>query len=219
VKPSQESPLTQSLREALRPGQRVVIFGSTVEGEEALLLPCFRAVLTEFSGALVVVAPRHPERFDAVAELLRRSDFPVIRRSQWQGGSSEGILLLDSIGELASLYAIADVVFVGGSLVPAGGHNILEPAQFAKPVLVGQHTENFRDIVSTFVARDAVRVVNRDNITEVLSGLLRNPSEAAQLGSRGYEVVQTGAGSTERTLAELRQLLRPSATALSGGTQ
>jgi 3-deoxy-D-manno-octulosonic-acid transferase len=121
------------------------------------------------------------------------------------------VLLLDTIGELASAYALANVAFVGGSLVPRGGHNILEPAQFAKPILVGPHTENFRDIVRAFTANDALRVVTAAQLTDVVIHLLRTPREATELGARAWRVVEAGRGSTRRTLDTLHELLEQQA--------
>ena len=107
------------------------------------------------------------------------------------------------------MYSLADVAFVGGSVVPRGGHNILEPAQFGKPTLIGPYYENFREIVRAFLKADAVRVVRPDELTEVVLNLLRSPDEATELGLRGRSVVERGRGSTERTLAALRELLAP----------
>ena len=108
----------------------------------------------------MILAPRRPERFNEVAQLLEQLGIRFWRRSLWSGDAiAGGVLLVDTIGELASLYALADVAFVGGSLVPRGGHNIIEPAQYGVPILVGNHTENFRDIVGLFQSQDAVRVV------------------------------------------------------------
>jgi 3-deoxy-D-manno-octulosonic-acid transferase len=203
-----DSALSRSLRHAINPEQKIVVFGSTVESEEELIVPSIRAVLNEFADALIVVAPRHPERFDTVAELLRSSGLSFWRRSLWDSGPiGGGVLLLDSIGELASVYALANVAFVGGSLAPRGGHNILEPAQFAKPVLVGPHTQNFRDIVRAFIAEDALRVVTAAELTPTVIHLLHNPQEAIELGARAWKVVEAGRGSTRRTLNALRELV------------
>src|SRR5256885_2050119 len=152
VKTPSDSALSWALRQHIVSNQKVVVFGSSVEGEEQLLIPCFKKLLSEFPQALIVLAPRHPERFDEVAELLRQSGMSFWRRSVWNSSPlGGGVLLLDSIGELASVYSLADVAFVGGSVVPRGGHNILEPAQFGKPILIGPHYENFREIVRTFL--------------------------------------------------------------------
>lgn len=208
VKAPADSALSRSLRHALEPEQKIVVFGSTVESEEELIVPCIKAVLNEFRDAVIVVAPRHPERFDSVAELLRDSGLSFWRRSLWD--SSEiggGVLLLDSIGELASVYALASVAFVGGSLVPRGGHNVLEPAQFAKPILVGPHTENFRSIVRSFVVQDAIRVVTAAQLTPAVLHLLQAPQRAMELGARAWKVVESGRGSSRRTMNALHELL------------
>src|SRR5215468_1637806 len=119
VKAPPESALSSALRRSIAPDQKVLVFGSTVEGEEALLAPCFKKMFGEFPQALVVLAPRHPERFDAVAELLRESGISFWRRSSWSSSPlGGGVLLLDTIGELASVYSLGDLAFVGGSLVP-----------------------------------------------------------------------------------------------------
>jgi 3-deoxy-D-manno-octulosonic-acid transferase len=130
------------------------------------------------------------------------------RRSLWNGVPlSGGVLLLDTIGELNSVYALADVAFVGGSLVPRGGHNILEPAQHGVATLVGTHTENFRDIVRLFQTRDAVRVVGPSELPLVLMDLLNNEAERKALGQRAAEAARSQLGATARTAGELRRLL------------
>ena len=208
VKSPSESSLSRALRQSIAPDQRVLVFGSTVEGEEPLLVPCVKRVFSELPQALIILAPRHPERFDSVAEILRDSGISFWRRSSWSSSPlGGGVLLLDSIGELASLYSLADLAFVGGSLVPRGGHNILEPAQFGKPILIGPHYDNFREIVRTFLARDAVRVVNSEQLTSTVLSLLQAPEDAVAFGSRAKSVIESGRGSTQRTLSELRRLL------------
>ena len=182
--------------------------GSTVEGEEPLLLDAFKQVLATYPAAMLLLAPRHPERFDTVAELLKQSDVPFQRRSQWSGVPfREKVLLIDSIGELAGLYALADVAFVGGSLVPRGGHNIIEPAQHGVPILVGPHTENFRDIVSLFLANDAVRVVNAGQLAPLLLGLFANENERRSLGTRAADTLLAQQGATELAIEKLKALL------------
>jgi len=211
IKTPAESSLSHALRHVLAADQRVLVFGSTVEGEEPLLIPCFKAVLREFTSTLIILAPRHPERFDAVVELLRSSGMTFWRRSAWNASPiAQGVLLLDTIGELASVYSLADLAFVGGSLVARGGHNILEPAQFAKPIVIGPYYENFREIVRVFLAEDAVRVAAPERLTECVLQLLRSPEEASQLGARAKSVVESGRGSTQRTLQALYALLEHS---------
>src|SRR5438067_9713146 len=219
VKSPSESSLSRALRQSIAPDQRVLVFGSTVEGEEPLLVPCVKRVFSELPQALIILAPRHPERFDSVAEILRDSGISFWRRSSWSSSPlGGGVLLLDSIGELASVYSLAELAFVGGSLVPRGGHNILEPAQFAKPVIIGPYYENFREVVRTFLAKDAVRIVNSEHLTEAVLELLQSPHHGVQLGSHAWSVVEGGRGSTQRSIAALREVLerRTPSTQLSG---
>ncbi|HZR65262.1 MAG TPA: 3-deoxy-D-manno-octulosonic acid transferase [Terriglobales bacterium] len=188
----------------------VLVCGSTVDGEESLLISAFQAVLTRYPHASMLLAPRHPERFATVAGLLQTSDLKFFKRSTWKEEQlSGGIVLIDSIGELASLYALADVAFVGGSLVPRGGHSILEPAQYGVPILVGPHTENFRDIVELFRKQNAVRIVSADALTSTILGLLGNEAERGGLGRRALETLQSQRGATEFTLQKVRALLEP----------
>ena len=186
----------------------VLVCGSTVEGEEPLLLKAFENLLVQHPRMMMILAPRHPERFAAVASLLEKMSIRFFRRSVWQGESlTGGVLLLDTIGELAALYALADLAFVGGSLVPHGGHNIIEPAQHGVATLVGNHTENFRDIVGLFQSRDAVRVVGPAELPLVLMELLANDNERRALGQRAAETMRSQVGATARTASDLKQLL------------
>jgi 3-deoxy-D-manno-octulosonic-acid transferase len=186
----------------------VLVCGSTVEGEELLLAGAFKNVLASFPRAVMLLAPRHPQRFAEVAELLRELNTPVILRSRWTGEPLTGqVFLVDSIGELAALYALADVAFVGGSLVERGGHNIIEPAQHGVAIVVGNHTENFRDIVSLFESRDAVRVVGPAEFPLQVLELLKNSAERAGLGRRAAETLASQRGATDRVRGHLKKLL------------
>lgn len=197
-------------------GGPILVCGSTVEGEEPLVLAAFQEVQGRYPNALLILAPRHPERFDAVAELVRSSGLPLWRRSRLEAETPlrGGVLLLDTIGELASIYSLAALAFVGGSLVPKGGHNILEPAYFGVPILVGPHTENFRDIVARFRATDALRVVEAPGgLAAALLALLGDTAAREALGRRAAEVFRAQVGATARTLAALDSLLGPPAPA------
>ncbi|MGH9544587.1 MAG: 3-deoxy-D-manno-octulosonic acid transferase [Terriglobales bacterium] len=186
----------------------VMVCGSTVEGEEGLLLRAFENVLVSHPRAVMILAPRRPERFGEVARLLEQLGVRFWRRSLWSGDAiAGGVFLVDSIGELAALYALADVAFVGGSLVPRGGHNIIEPAQHGAPIMVGPHTENFRDIVGLFQNHDAVRVVGAAEFPLVLMDLLAHEAERIALGRRGAETLRAQMGATEKTVAALEKLL------------
>lgn len=206
VAPDIVAELSESIR--VNDSGPVLVCGSTVEGEEPLLLKAFENVLVRHPQAVMILAPRHPERFAAVAALLKKMSIQFWRRSQWDGEPlNGGVLLLDTIGELSALYALADIAFVGGSLVPHGGHNIIEPAQHGVVTVVGTHTENFRDIVSLFQSRDAVKVAEPSDLPLVLMDLLANDAERKNLGQRAAETMRSQLGATARTLAELRKLL------------
>jgi 3-deoxy-D-manno-octulosonic-acid transferase len=156
----------------------------------------------------MILAPRHPERFEAVASLLQEMGIAAHRRSRWQGESlAGGVLLVDTIGELAALYALADVAFVGGSLVPRGGHNIIEPAQHGVAIVTGNHTENFRDIVGLFQSHDAVRIVGLAELPLMLMHLMDSDVERMALGRRAKETILSQMGATSRTLEALQGLL------------
>ena len=192
--------------------------GSTLVREEPILLGAFRRVLQVSPRAVMVLAPRHPERFDAVAELLEASGMLWWRRSAWTSAHplAGAVLLLDTIGELAAVYAVASVAFVGGSLVAGGGHNIVEPARCGVPVMVGPHTENFRDIVTIFQSAEALRVVKPLELAPALLALLADPAQRRELGRRAAEVVASQSGATDRTVAALQALLQPGADSAGG---
>jgi 3-deoxy-D-manno-octulosonic-acid transferase len=210
IRPAAAPAIVETLRRSLA-GENagpILVCGSTVEGEEPLLLKAFENVRVEHPRAMMILAPRHPERFDEAAILLQQLGIPFARRSRWQGEPlAGGVLLVDTIGELASLYALADVAFVGGSLVPRGGHNIIEPAQHGVAIVVGNHTENFREIVSLFQKRDAVRIVTFAELPLTLMHLLASATERRALGRRAQETMRSQAGATDRTLEALKTLL------------
>jgi len=156
----------------------------------------------------MILAPRHPERFADVAELVEKLGFRLWRRSLWSGESlAGGVLLVDSIGELAALYSLATVAFVGGSLVPRGGHNILEPALYGVPVVTGNHYENFRDIVNYFRERNALRVVGVAELPLVFMELIENSEARSALGRNALAALESQRGATARTLDALAQLM------------
>ena len=212
VRSSGGSPLAEDLRRAIAKDgvSPVIICGSTTEGEEELVLLAFREMAAEFPGAMMILAPRHPERFDRVAALIAGEGLAMLRRSAWTQGSGlrRSVFLLDSVGELASLYALADVAFVGGSLLPGvGGHNILEPAQHGVPVLVGPSTFNFREIVRIFERGGAITVVTSGSLAGELRHLLAHREERLRLGQRAREMFLQNTGATDRTLQALQELL------------
>jgi 3-deoxy-D-manno-octulosonic-acid transferase len=213
-------PFVENLRRSLaaeRAGP-VLVCGSTVDDEEPPLLKAFENLRVAHPRAVMILAPRHPERFDSVAILIQQLGIPSVRRSQWTGQAlAGGVLLVDTIGELAALYALADVAFVGGSLVPRGGHNIIEPAQHGVAIVTGNHTENFRDIAALFQTRDAVRIVGLAELPLTLMQLLADDAERLALGRRALETIRSQVGATSRTLEALKTLvaLDPGAQAVS----
>lgn len=209
IRLSARSALVDDLRRAIGQDTPVIVCGSTTEGEEEILLAAFQQVLRQHPAAVMILAPRHPERFDRVAGLISSSGIPVFRRSAWNAESrlSGCVFLLDSVGELASVYALASVAFVGGSLAPIGGHNILEPAQHGVAVVTGPHTFNFREIVRIFEQGGGLRVVTAETLTPQLLELLANPQERQALGLRAKQLFQDNTGATARTLQALETLL------------
>lgn len=214
-----ELAIVQELRSAFARGgtRNVLVCGSTVahpaakETEEQLLLTAFKRVLAFDASAVLLLAPRKPDRFDAVAALVEAVEVPLWRRSHLTSHQAiaGGVVLLDTIGELASLYRLATVAFIGGSLLPAGGHNILEPAQAGIPIIVGPHTENFRDIIQIFDQAEALVIVPPDaeHLTKYFMDLIQDPDRRAQLGSRAQRVFQSQAGATSRTADALLRVL------------
>jgi 3-deoxy-D-manno-octulosonic-acid transferase len=196
----------------------ILVCGSTVEGEEPLLLQAFQNVLASYPRAIMILAPRHPERFPEVAKLLEKFGIRVWQRSLWSGDPIfGGVLLLDTIGELAALYSLATVAFVGGSLVPRGGHSIIEPAQYGVPIIVGNHTENFRDVVALFQSRNAIRVVGPAELPLAFMELIGDEQARARLGSNATITLRSQQGATERTLVALSRFLAgPSGNTKSG---
>ncbi|MGA8153794.1 MAG: 3-deoxy-D-manno-octulosonic acid transferase [Terriglobales bacterium] len=213
-------PIVASLRSVFQQSEAgpVLVCGSTTEGEEPLLLRAFENVLASHPRAVMILAPRHPERFSEVAQLLEQLGIRFWRRSLWSGDPIPGgVLLIDTIGELAALYSLADVAFVGGSLVPRGGHNIIEPAQHGVATVVGNHTENFRDMVSLFQRHDALRVVGPAELPLVFMDLISNEPARKALGQRAAQALRSQKGATQRTADALQKLLDPvSETAVAG---
>jgi 3-deoxy-D-manno-octulosonic-acid transferase len=211
-------PIVASLRAALGHAGPVVVCGSTVEGEEPLLLRAFEDILASEPQAVMILAPRRPERFAEVGRLLESLGIRFWKRTLWDGDAlAGGVLLVDTIGELAALYSLADIAFVGGSLVPRGGHNIIEPAQHGVATVVGRHTENFRDIVRLFQSRAALRVVGPAELPLVFMELISNPAARADLGQRGAETLRSQTGATQRTADALEALLKPESSRPSVG--
>jgi 3-deoxy-D-manno-octulosonic-acid transferase len=194
----------------IAPERPVVIAASTLKGEEEPVLEAFLRIRATMTTALLVIAPRKPERFDEVERLARRGGWKVARRSELRVDSEprHDVVILDTIGELAQLFQVATAVFVGGSLVDAGGHNILEPAVFGKPIVFGPHMQNFAEIARTFLENGAaIQVRTGRELETVLLDLLRDPVRRARLGAAARALVEANRGARGKTLAALGKLL------------
>jgi 3-deoxy-D-manno-octulosonic-acid transferase len=205
----------RSLRAAFGSGRPVWIAGSTHAGEEQQLLDAHARLLAEMPDALLLLVPRHKDRFAAVAELLARRGVRFARRS---GGvapdAGSQVLLVDTVGELALLYASADVAFVGGSLVAVGGHNLLEPAALGLPVLTGPYYFNSREIALLLLERGAaLQVADAQELAAVLRRLLDDPEERRRIGTAGKQIVESNRGSVARLLALMAPWLEDSPSA------
>ncbi len=190
----------------------IFIAASTLRGEEELILRVFTQIRALAPDALLIIAPRHPERFEEVHSMVEAGGYRVQVRSKLSGQDSDApVVLLDTIGELASLFQVASVVFVGGSLVPAGGHNFLEPAVFGKAIVVGPHMENFAEITSEFVTKQAmVQVWNDDELEAALVDLIRDVGRRERLGNAARDLVMSCRGATKRTMMIAAGLLSSS---------
>jgi len=191
-------------------GRPVVIAASTLKGEDETVLAAFRQVRRTAPEALLVIAPRKPERFGDVEALAQQEGYAVIRRTELRIDvePKADVIVLDTIGELAHLFQIATVVFVGGSLVDAGGHNILEPAVFGKPIVFGPHMQNFAEIARTFVEHQAaIQVPSERELADTLASLVGDRVRQASLGAAARALVEANRGAKEKTLEAVYGLL------------
>ncbi len=192
----------------------LLVAGSVVAGEEEIVLAAYDIVQRQWRHALFVLAPRKPERFDAAVRAVEERGWKAIRRSSLDMNApldeNADVLVLDSIGELAGLYSLADAAFVGGSLVPSGGHNILEPAWFSKPPVFGTSMENFREMAARFSSSGAgVQVSSAAQLGKVWVELIRDPLRSAEMGRKARALVEANRGATARTLARIAEVLEP----------
>lgn len=188
------------------------ICGSTHDGEEASLLQCYRTLLARGAELSLILVPRHPPRIPAVCDLLNALRLPFRLRSQLTEATpllaTGEVLLVDTLGELLPLYAASDLVFVGGSLVPVGGHNLLEAALVGRPVIFGPHMHNFREISQLILDAGAgSQIQSADELPELIAHYLRDPLFGMTQGRAGQELIATHAGATDRTVALLRTLV------------
>lgn len=201
------------LRSQYAPGQALWVAGSTHEGEEAAVLEAQRQVRNTHADAVLVIAPRHPPRFAQVAQQLAQAGVSFVRRSDGDGayaGAAAEVLLLDSLGELLEFYAAADVAFVGGSLVPVGGHNLLEPAALGVPILTGPCNFNGAEVAQLLIARGAAEIVhNPQELGARVSALLSDPAARERIGAQGRASVEASRGALAKLLGLIEPLLEP----------
>jgi len=196
----------------IAPDRPVIIAASTRKGEEAAVLEAFQRIRATMTKALLIIAPRKPTQFDEVERLARRAGWNVARRSELRVDAEPGqdVVILDTVGELAQLYQVATAVFVGGSLVDTGGHNILEPAIFGKPIVFGPHMQNFAEIARTFLDNGAaIQVGTGRELGPVLLDLLGDPVRRASLGAAARALVEANRGARIKSLSAIAQLLPP----------
>ena len=198
------------LRERYAAGRHVWVAGSTHAGEEAIVLEAHRNVRKTHPGTILVLVPRHPQRFNEVASWLEKQNARFIRHSQPSARTPDlEIVLVDTLGELLDFYAMGDVAFVGGTLVEVGGHNLLEPAALGVPVLAGPHNFNSADVAKILVERGAALIVNdAKELAARVSVLLSNPTERARIGALGRECVEGNRGALDKLLGLIDPLMR-----------
>jgi 3-deoxy-D-manno-octulosonic-acid transferase len=195
----------------------VIVAGSTMKNEELAVLRAFARIKTLAPGSLLILAPRHPDRFGEVERLAREEGFVTARKTDLpiDADPRADVVVLDTLGELAQVYQLATAVFVGGSLADYGGHNILEPAVFGKPIVFGPHMQNFKEIAETFVTNAAaIQVHSEGELDEALRTLVTDPVGRARLGAAARALVEANRGAKDKTLASIAELLPPAG---SGG--
>jgi 3-deoxy-D-manno-octulosonic-acid transferase len=188
----------------------VIVAGSTMKGEESQVLRAFRRVRSAAPTTLLVLAPRNPERFAEAEQLARAEGWKVARRSDLAVDAEPrvDVVIIDTIGELATIYQIATIVFVGGSLVATGGHNVLEPAVFGKPIVFGPHMDNFLEIADAFVSNGAgVQLTGELELEETFLSLMGDPVRRARLGAAARALVEANRGANDKSITVLSALL------------
>ncbi|HWR05912.1 3-deoxy-D-manno-octulosonic acid transferase [Sporomusa sp.] len=198
----------------LRNPGSVIVAGSTHKGEEELLFAAFNQIVAEFPDTQFIVAPRDILRAGEIAELASRYKFTSVRRTKLAEGESLDLtninmIIIDTIGELGKIYGVADIVYIGGSLVPRGGHNILEPAAHGKPILIGPHMFNFKDTYALLSERGAcVTVKDSASVAETILGLLKNPAEARRMGNEALTIIKENQGASRKSAVHLKEVLQ-----------
>jgi 3-deoxy-D-manno-octulosonic-acid transferase len=207
LKFDQKIPVAQPNPIAIPSGRKVITAGSTHRGEEAVLLEVFTRLREKFPTLMLIIAPRHPERFDEVEGIISSAGYECQRRTRL-GGPVKDVLLLDTIGELRTFYAICDIAFVGGSLVKVGGHNLLEPAAMKKPVIFSRYMFNFKEISEALMSSGGgIMVKDKGELYAQLDALLSDQERARHLGECAFRVIEANSGAAKKTIDAIGRLI------------
>ncbi len=198
---------TQANPVAISAGRKVITAGSTHRGEEAALLEVFTRLREKYPKLLLIIAPRHPERFDEVEGVINSAGYECQRRTSLRGPVKD-VLLLDTIGELRSFYAVCDIAFVGGSLVKVGGHNLLEPAAMKKPVIFSRYMFNFKEISEALISSGGgIMVKDKGELYAEFNALLADGERAKSMGERAFRVIEANTGAAKKTIEAISRLI------------
>ncbi len=201
ISPAQQRPV------AIAAGRRVITAGSTHRGEEAILLEIFSRLRKKYPDLVLIIAPRHPERFDEVCGLITSAGYECQRRTRLKGPVRD-VVLLDTIGELRAFYGACDIAFVGGSLVKVGGHNLLEPAAMKKPVIFSRYMFNFKEISEALIqAGGGLMVKDKEELYIKLDNLLSDKQLSSTMGEKAFKVIAANSGATVRTIDAVHRLI------------
>ncbi|MCK9419456.1 MAG: 3-deoxy-D-manno-octulosonic acid transferase [Nitrospirae bacterium] len=207
LKFDQKLPKITSAPVSLALGKKVITAGSTHRGEEAALLEVFKRLREKYPDLLLIIAPRHPERFNEVEGLINRAGYDCQRRTLLKGPVKD-VLLLDTIGELRSFYSLCDIAFIGGSLVKVGGHNLLEPAAMKKPVIFSRYMFNFKEISEALLsAGGGVMVKDKTELYIQIDNLLSDKELARSMGERAFSVIEMNSGAARKTIDAIGRLI------------
>ena len=193
--------------------EELIIAGSTHAGEEEIVLGAYKKLAVKFKSVRLLIAPRHIDRVEAIKKMVEREGFEAVLVSDLRNGkgaplSKKSVLILDTLGELARLFSRAAIIFMGGSFVKKGGHNIVEPAVFGKPIVFGPDMSNFRDIAKLFLEENAaIKVSNKEMLSSALENLLEDVDKRISLGRRARSLIDRNRGATERIINEVAELL------------
>jgi len=207
LKFDQKLPVNTSAPVSIASGKKVITAGSTHRGEEATLLDVFKHLRQKYPDLLLIIAPRHPERFNEVEGLINKAGYDCQRRTKLHGPVKD-VLLLDTIGELRSFYSLCDIAFIGGSLVKVGGHNLLEPAAMKKPVIFSRYMFNFKEISEALLsAGGGIMVKDKTELYTQIDNLLSDKELARSIGERAFSVIEMNSGAARKTIEAVGRLI------------